>query len=363
MSPTNKLLTTKYKHIQKRITHKKYRKFAVKRATTILDILPQFVNFYNKLDSSEIIAIKYYKGPGSYFQSKLLSEHNSSANSKQQRKIHFPFDYSAERMLLKDIVGQKAMSLITIPSSLDIKDIMKYIKKSYSTRITLLNRLDSIYDKPGCPKLEGREILFRGMKQNPELKKLKAGETFTFKNFISTTVDRLVAERFSGSDYVFVLTGMKDIPFLYMPNHKIGGDDYVKGILDLSIEYDLSEYTLPRNLEFTINKIVEQPITDSRITKHNSTMKHILKVLKKKGLINGISGEDVEPQKQEIVENQMFTKAKFVYCTFKTWHPRTPIEVKQVLKNAEFILDNDALQSWIYASNPADGNMNDDGMI
>ena len=168
--------SSKYKHIQKRITHKQYRKFRVKRASTILDILPQFVQFYNKLDANEIMAIKYYKGPGSYFQSKLLTEY-ISAKTKEPRKIYFPFSYYEERSLYRDIMGQNAIKHIPIPTSLDIKDSLQYIRKSYSTRIAMLNKLDTIYDKPECPKLKGGEILFRGMHENPELKKIKEGET------------------------------------------------------------------------------------------------------------------------------------------------------------------------------------------
>jgi hypothetical protein len=350
--------SSKYKRIQKRITHKQYRKFGVKRATTILDVLPQFVKFYKKLDANEIMAIKYYKGPGSFFQSKLLSEYGS--NTKQPRKINFPFNYSQEKMLIRDIVGQKVMPLIQIPTSLDIKDIHRYIYNSYSTRITLLNRLDSIYDKPECPKLKGGEILFRGMSENTELKKLKEGQTFTFKNFISTSVDRLVAEVYSHSDYIFVLTEMKDIPFLYMPNRKIGGDDYVAEALNESIEHGLSEYTLPRNLEFTITKITEQPITEGWNQNKNATIKNILKVLKNKGL-----GSDIpsETQKRDIVEKQMYSNAKFVYCTLKMWHPRKKINVNQVLEGAEFVLDKLALQSWINMSRQtSDNNDNGDDM-
>ena len=77
-----------YQKIQKKITRKQYRKFGIERATTILDILPQFVKFYNKLDTNEIMAVKYYKGPGSFFQSKLLTEYNANSKPKEPRKIY-----------------------------------------------------------------------------------------------------------------------------------------------------------------------------------------------------------------------------------------------------------------------------------
>ena len=77
-----------------------------------------------------------------------------------------------------------------------------------------------------------------------------------FKNFISTTADRNVSERFSEGDVLFVLQELTNIPFLYMPNSKINkntGVDYTKTMSKNIPFYDLSEYTLPRNLEFKIN--------------------------------------------------------------------------------------------------------------
>ena len=246
----------------------------------------------------------------------------------------------------------ESMKILPLPLSIDIKDIMTYIRKSYGTRITLLNRLDKIYDMKECPHLTGNEILFRGMSSNPELKKIKEGGTFIFKNFISTTVDRKIAEEFSNNDYIFVMTGLKNIPFLYMPNTKISGDDYVKEALTQDIKYDFSEYTLPRNLEFDINKIIEQPITESFTYRDNknSTIKHILKTLSNKGYgsssTNNKQEQAQEQSKEDIVEKVMFNKAKFVYCTFKKWHPRTPIKIDEIMEDAELVLDKGAINSW-----------------
>ena len=102
--------------------------------------------------------------------------------------------------------------------SFDIKDIPNYIKHNYKARIKILNDLDSIYNKPDCPRLSGNEILFRGMNLPKTFKKYKAGDTFIFKNFISTTADRNIAEVFSNGGVLFVLQDLTNIPFLYMPN-------------------------------------------------------------------------------------------------------------------------------------------------
>ena len=93
--PIHKKFKT-FSKIKKRITRKKYRQFDIQRATKILDILPQFIKFYNKLSKSDIIAIKYYKGPGSYFQSQLLSGYDSK---KKSNKLYFPIGFNSSTLV------------------------------------------------------------------------------------------------------------------------------------------------------------------------------------------------------------------------------------------------------------------------
>ena len=60
---------------------------------------------------------------------------------------------------------------------------------------------------------------------------------------------------------------------------------------------------------------------------------------------------------QEIIEKNIYPTGKFIYCTFKTWHPRLPIKYEDIVKGAEFVLDNNALSTW----QPRKGNDNWDG--
>ena len=71
-----------FKSLNARITRKSQRKFNVERVGKILDILPQFANFYSKLTTDEIMAVKFYKGPGSFFQSKLLADYKTVSDKK-----------------------------------------------------------------------------------------------------------------------------------------------------------------------------------------------------------------------------------------------------------------------------------------
>lgn len=375
--------------LKKRITRKSYRKYDIERVGLITDIIPKFIKFYNKLDNNHIMAVKYYKGIGSRFQTEILT--NYKQKKGEPRKLKFPFNYIYDQMLYNDIIGKKTSNLLPILPSIDIKDIQTYIKNSYSTRIELLNRLDEIYNMKDCPKMSGKEILFRGMSETPELKKLKVGDTYTFKNFISTTVNKNTAENFStifnDNSYVFILMNMKDIPFLYMPGNKLTSDKkYSKFMIDVNIFGDFSEYTLPRNLEFTIEKIEENYLTHGIYSRKKSSYKTLINTMKKLEIIssdeNTLEQQNVEQNqdantqventnntntkntKNKIIEKHIFQKAKFIYCTFKTWHPREPIKWENISKDAEYILDKSAANTWKNSICPqTQTHMWHDGMI
>ena len=354
--------------LNKRITLQPVRDFKISRAQAILDILPAFTKFYNKLSQDELSAIKYYKGYGSYFQSSLLANKPSKPGDK--KKLSVPFYYDEEISLRIDLFGLANNADLYFQPSLDIKELNKYIETSYSARIELLNRLDRIYSRPDCPKMTGKEILFRGMQANDAIKKLKVGDSYVFQNFISTTVDRTIAERFTaarGKSYpcVFILMDMKDIPFIYMPNRKLSNTTikYSTFMKSSNIFHDLSEYTLPRNLEFTIERIEKKPIsTYPNIKKgYYSTLENILK---QKGYFTSSSTQSADAsatndtsdtsdtsdtKNEEIkkeIEKSIFASATHYYCRLKEWRPRIPLDWKTLSINAEFVLDVDALESW-----------------
>ena len=349
--------TKSFKTVKARITRKSQRKFNIERVSKILDILPKFAKFYDKLTPKEIIAIKYYKGHGSFFQSQLLAEYNDGKNAGKE--IKFPFHYWNETRFREDI-SPNLNELAPLAKSFDIKELPKYIETAYKARITLLNRLDKIYDRADCPRMMGDELLFRGMGMNSMIKKLKVGDKYLFKNFISTTIDRQIAENFSSGECLFVLMGMKDIPFIYMPNSKnYGNADFSKFMIEQDPLYDYSEYTLPRNLEFKIEKIEKKPLNpayDWNMGKPNTFAK-LQRVLKKQGYLDNKSNPDenttsvegkhgVIEGKHEVIEKNIYPQGTIYYCTLHNWHARTPIIYEDIVKNAKFVLDKPALESW-----------------
>lgn len=237
--------------------------------------------------------------------------------------------------------------------SFDIKDIPNYIENNYMTRIMLLNTLDTIYNKPNCPRFTGEEILFRGMKAPPRLLKCKAGDSFLFKNFMSSTFDRNIAEMYSKQDVLLIFSEMKDIPFLYMPNDKpeiSSSIEYTKNLKNLNILNDLSECTLPRNLEFKIDRIEEgimnmfSYVNKKKKDKTIKTYDKLEQILKRKGLMKS-SDANID-DKNKLIEDKIFPKIKIYYCSFLKWQPREEIIYDDIMKDVKYVLDENALRSW-----------------
>jgi hypothetical protein len=160
--------------------------------------------------------------------------------------------------------------------------------------------------------------------------------------------------------------GLKDIPFIYMPNSKVyGKQDFSKFMMAQTPINDLSEYTLPRNLEFKIERIEKKPLNSEMFgmfgmfgkfgMKKTNTFSKLQKVLKKQGYLDNknntdnISGDDTtatKPSKQELIEQHIYPQGTVYYCTLHNWHARTPIFYEEITKNAKFVLDKQALDSW-----------------
>ena len=360
-TPSRKSNSLKHTDIRRRVTRKHIRQHEIERVDKIVTLIPKFIKFYNKFTKDDLLALKYYKGQGSFFQTILLT------NEKKPREIHFPFPIFQEESFRRDVYSY-GNTIYPMLKSFDIKDTPTYIENNYRARLNILNNLDKIYNKVDCPKLSGDEILFRGMELPASWKKYKEGDTFTFKNFISTTADRNIAERFSSHDSMFILQGIKDIPFLYMPQNKFMDTtplEYTKEMNKLLPYHDLSEYTLPRHLEFKIDKIEDGFISpqqargwSNKSNKNRLNFQKLDKLLSKKGIITEPSlgkakknkdpkeTKDTENNREAIIEKALFPHLKLFYCTFTQWHPREPLVYEDIMKGAKYILDTGALNTW-----------------
>ena len=60
-----------------------------------------------------------------------------------------------------------------------------------------VNTLDNVVTNKNCLKLTGKEILYRGIDAPMDLKKRKVGDTYLFKNNMSTSLNRSIAENYA----------------------------------------------------------------------------------------------------------------------------------------------------------------------
>jgi hypothetical protein len=51
------------------------------------------------------------------------------------------------------------------------------------------------------------------------------------------------------------------------------------------------------------------------------------------------------------LEETIFPKFKVYYCSFLKWHPREPIKYEDIMEDAKFVLDKEALNSWSQKDN------------
>ena len=123
-----------------------------------------------------------------------------------------------------------------------------------------------------------------------------------------------------------------------MPNNKHSGEDsYHTFMTDQYVYGDISEFTLPRNLEFEITNIESRFISNGRYS-NTEPVKFgtLLKTLKNRGLAS----------EEELVEQKMYPKCRFIFARFKSWLPREPIDFAKIKKDAKFVLNKWALSTW-----------------
>jgi hypothetical protein len=348
--------TKSFRSLKEKITRRSIRKFEIERILDISRIIPLFTKFYSLLNDNEVMALRFYKSMGSRFQSNLLARETFIKG--KSKELAFPFSKYDEDEFRLDILGKNNHEdYIPLSLNCDIKELMPFIQNSYNTRINLLNHLDKIYDNPNCPKLVNDIILFRGMDMSDNLRKLKVGDTYTFENFISTTLDRNVAEAYTPANNgcIFIFMDLKDIPYIYMPNSKLYYTEptFSKFITQNNVISDLAEFTLPRNLEFRIEHIEKKKIIKSYDTESTPSFSKLAAIMKRKGIIGNTQTQtetQIEKQAQtarDIVDKSIFPDATFFFCSLVKWHPRNPLNFNEISKGAEFILDLDALNSWI----------------
>ena len=282
----------------------------------------EIVKFYSKCSEEELNALKYYKGIGVKFMTPYLLE---SKIPDRLNIIPFrKFDYEYVHQCL----GIKTPNNTDIPLS-KVKD---YIENYINLQVDQINIMDNMFARKDITRLDDQIMLYRGMECEGK-DKMKVGDNFTFKNFISTSLDRTVSERYL-SDYLtfygkhkclFVLKNLKDIPYLYL--QPFSGVYHTKShdmLNTIGPEHDLFEYVLPRGIRVQIKDVKEEYATDNLFSWMLS-YSQLDKVFKK----------DYDPNTQP----SLFVKFTVYYCDITGIEDPTPVKQYSVEKQNNFNLN------------------------
>lgn len=292
--------------------------------------------FYNTLTEEELGGLIYYKGRGSFQMNGYLYN-----NGFKEEDIPFIFDETLK------IASQEKCPEFKRPS---IDRLYDYVKYYLDLRLNYINVLDDIFNKLKCPKLTGKEKLYRGIsieKSNP-IFKLKKGDKYTFPTFLPTSLNKGIAENFSGAMVIkrfkseknkkmgyiiFKISNPKDIPYLYIPVIRLKKNKEFKELKKISFAYELFEYLLPRNLEFEILNVEDSNV--SRMSE--KTHEELIKIF---GLdkSNGDNGDDFKNK-----YDMIFGKVKVIECKIINRKETKPI---QKLKEEDILKINFKINNY-----------------
>lgn len=280
------------------------------------------IKFYSKCSEQQINALKYYKGMGVTFMTKYLIEDKIPP----QGVPYYDFTYN----YIHECLGIKT------PKNTDVmlKNVKSYVENFINLQLDQINVIDSIFERSDVTKLTDEVIVYRGMecigKEN-----MKVGDTYTFKNFISTSIDRNVAERYASGPLevgnhkcLFVIRNLKDIPYLYLqPRMGVEHVNPDKMLKEISPQSELFEYILPRGIQVKINEVKQEYSTDNK-----------LNYIVSPNQIKNIFKKEYDPNK-----DFYFIKFTVYYCDVVKIIEKTPIGKHTITNNTEiyFNLDDD----------------------
>ena len=204
----------------------------------ILPIIIDYNEIYKNLTTEERDVLTFYKGMGFENINNLL--------------IHNYLDFSNVQHILKKMLKE----ILPPNENINLEIIIYYSYKLLTDRIKILDGIINKY------KTKNELIVYRGMKCDGLFSRLKINDTFTFKNFLSTSLDINVPIEFFANDCLLELTLPKETPICYL-NWNV---DNLKNLLNQDIQGSEFEILLGRNYEFKLTKISKLKIKDYNIT-------------------------------------------------------------------------------------------------
>jgi len=265
--------------ITKKRTINTFRKYnSTKKVLTTFSNIKNFNKFYKNISKIEKDTLQFYKGIG-YIDINKYLYNNNKLNELFINK--WKFSNTIEKLYsnnTKHLFNFKNINIEKLPRYIEL-----YVNNKIIKNITIL---DKLFINKDISKLNGKEVLFRGTTENTyTTPKSKIGDTVIFNSFTSSSTNIDVSKKFMGNKInknkviccLYVLYGLKDIPYIYVPFFTIQKKQ-MKSKISLSI-YDEFEYLLPRNLKFKIKKI--ETILDDTISNVNpTTFEKLNKIIK-----------------------------------------------------------------------------------
>ena len=267
------------KSITKKRKIDRFRKYdSTKKILKTHSNIIKFLKFYKNISKIEKDTIQIYKGMGYIGINKYLYNNHKL---KELSINEWDFNNTIKNLYsndTKNLFNFKNINIEKLPEYIEL-----YINNTIIKHITIL---DKLFINKDIPKLNGKEVLFRGRSGDTyTTSKSKIGNTLIFNSFISSSTNIDVSKNFINKINknnvgccLYVLNGLKDIPYIYIPWFDIQKNQ-MKSKISSSI-YDEFEYLLPRNLKFKIKKI--ETILDDNISYTTQiTFEKLNKILKK----------------------------------------------------------------------------------
>jgi hypothetical protein len=271
---TKSFIRIKKISVRKSISNKKK---TTNKIISMMSNLKKFTIFYKNLTPIEKNILQNYKNNG-YIEINKYLYNDIKINDLNINRNGIFFNQ------IKTYFSKETINIF------DIKSInpgnIKQIVELYMNKVVIdqINVIDKIFTKPNVNLLQGNELLYRGSRGHSiTTKNSKVGNEIIFKNFISTSTEQAISEKFIEDFMIktqtkkqhccmYVFHNMKDVPFIYLPWNINNSSKLNKQYINLAFK-DEFEFLLPRGLKF---KIIKKELIDFKNNLY--TNKYIKKI-------------------------------------------------------------------------------------
>lgn len=226
-----------------------------KKIITMLSNLKKFTDFYKKLSADDKKTLQNYK----YNDYIEINKYLYNGNKLKDLYID-QYEFLDK---IKSLYSKNTVQLLNI-KSINPGNIKQYVELYVNKNIVeQINAIDKIFSSPNIQKLNGDEILYRGTMGHSITKPTsRIGNELIFKNFISTSTEQTISERFMYQRLnknkekhccMYIFHNMKDVPFIYLPWQIENSQKLHKKYISQAMA-DEFEFLLPRGLKFKIIK-------------------------------------------------------------------------------------------------------------